>query len=392
MLNNPNFFNLKTNYLFSHIHKKVQAFRSQYPQHSVIDLSIGNTTQPLDPSVVEAFQQSIQQLGCAKQYQGYGSEFGLVDLRKGIASVIYNDLISSQEVFISDGAKVDIFRLFSLFGPGKVVAVQDPSYPAYIDTAYLTGAHRVLKLSCTKEHNFFPQIPEAEKIDIFCICSPNNPTGTVLNHEQLQAIVDYACSHQSLILFDAAYSAFISDPSLPRSIFEIPRARSCAIEINSFSKSLGFTGVRLGWTIVPQELLYADGSPVFRNWERFLCTTFNGASLPAQQAALQGLSLFPKLPAIQYYQENSRLLKRSLQDSGFKVFGGEHAPYLWVEISHIKDEDIFDFFLNEYHIATTPGSGFGECGKGFVRFSALGKREQVLDACQRLSTQSLCLV
>lgn len=385
MLRNSCFSNLKTNYLFSSIQKKVQRFRQQHPQAKILDLSIGNTSQPLDPSVVQAFTQSIQNLGCSEKYQGYGSEFGLPQLREQIANKLYHRYVSSEEIFVSDGAKVDIFRLLSLFGPGKTIAVQDPSYPAYMDAAYLTGAKKIVKLPCVKEHDFSPQIPESEQIDIFCICSPNNPTGTALNHQQLKQIIDYAHKHHSIILFDAAYSAFISDPSLPKSIFEIPGSRFCAIEINSFSKPLSFAGIRLGWTVVPEELSYRDGTPFIQDWKRFLCTTFNGASLPAQQAALQGLSLFPQPPSIQYYRENSLLLQQNLQQH-FSIFGGKHAPYLWVEVPHLNDDQLFDYFLEQFHIAVTPGSGFGQCGKGFVRFSSLGKRDDILSACERFAT------
>lgn len=386
MLRNPCFSDLQPNYLFSAIQTKIQQFKQQNPQKQVINLSIGNTTQPLDPSVVQAFTQSIESLGSSKKCQGYGSEFGLPLLREKLAETIYNHMISDQEIFISDGAKVDIFRLLSLFGPGKTIAVQDPSYPAYADAAYLTGAKKIVKLPCVKEHDFFPQIPQDEHIDIFCLCSPNNPTGTTMTHDQLLALVDYARTHRSIILFDAAYSAFISDPSLPRSIYEVPGSRFCAIEINSFSKPLSFAGIRLGWTVLPKELCYADNTPIMQDWKRFLCTTFNGASLPAQYAAIQGLSLFPRPASIQYYQTNSTLLKQHLQKHDFVVFGGEHAPYLWVEIPQVEDDLIFDFFLQNFQIAVTPGSGFGHYGKGFARFSSLGKREDIVTACERLDS------
>ncbi|WP_375794011.1 LL-diaminopimelate aminotransferase [Chlamydia sp. 12-01] len=390
MRRNNNFSNLETNYLFSGIRQKIRSFREKYPEVSTIDLSIGDTTQPLHASIIDTFSKSVQKLGNPKTYRGYGPELGLLSLREKLSEVFYNGKVTPEEIFISDGAKMDIFRLLSLFGPGKTIAVQDPSYPAYIDTALLTGAHKIVKLPCTKETDFFPVIPQGEAIDIFCLCSPNNPTGTVLTKEQLKELINYANSHGSIILFDAAYSAFISDPSLPTSIFEIPEARHCAIEINSFSKSLGFAGVRLGWNVVPKDLKYNDNLPVIRDWERFLYTTFNGASLPVQESAISGVSLFPNLEAISHYRYNSSLLREALQKAEFSVYGGEHAPYLWVEVPEIiPDEELFDFFLHQYHIAITPGKGFGSCGEGYVRFSALGKTEDVVTACQRLTVTSV---
>ncbi|AAP05000.1 LL-diaminopimelate aminotransferase [Chlamydia caviae] len=390
MQRNNNFSKLETSYLFSSIRQKIRAFREAHPDVSIIDLSIGDTTQPLHTAVMDTFTKSVQKLGNPETYRGYGPELGLSTLREKLSEVFYQGKVSPEEIFISDGAKMDIFRLLSLFGPGKTIAVQDPSYPVYIDTALLAGAKKVIKLPCRKETDFFPVIPQGEEIDIFCLCSPNNPTGTVLTKEQLEELITYANSHGSIILFDAAYSAFISDPSLPKSIFEIPEARSCAIEINSFSKSLGFSGVRLGWNVVPKDLRYSNGLPIIDDWKRFLHTTFNGASLPVQEAAITGASLFPNLEAIAHYRHNSSLLREALQKAEFSVYGGEHAPYLWVEVPKIlPDEDFFDFFLTQYHIAITPGKGFGACGKGYVRFSSLGKIEDIMAACQRLTLTSV---
>lgn len=386
MKRNPNFTSLTQNYLFSDLRNRIAQFHSENPQHQVINLSIGDTTQPLDTSVAEAFSQAIARFSSPSTYCGYGPDFGLPSLRQKLSEKLYHGCVNAEEIFISDGAKVDLFRLLSFFGPNQIVAVQDPSYPAYIDIARLTGAKEIVSLPCLQENDFLPVFPKNTHIDILCLCSPNNPTGTALNKNQLRAIVRYAIEHNILILFDAAYSAFISAPSLPKSIFEIPDARFCAIEINSFSKSLGFAGIRLGWTVIPKELTFEDGQPIIRDWKRFLSTTFNGASIPAQEAATAGLSTLSKLEAVHYYKENSHLLKTSLLKAGFQVFGGEHAPYLWVKptIETVPYRDLFDFFLQEYHIAITPGIGFGLCGSGFVRFSSLGKREDVLVACERL--------
>lgn len=386
MKRNPHFVSLTKNYLFADLQKRVAQFRLENPQHTVINLSIGDTTQPLNASVAEAFASSIARLSSPTTCRGYGPDFGLPALRQKLSEDFYRGFVDAKEIFISDGAKVDLFRLLSFFGPNQTVAIQDPSYPAYLDIARLTGAKEIIALPCLQENAFFPEFPEDTHIDILCLCSPNNPTGTVLNKDQLRAIVHYAIEHEILILFDAAYSTFISDPSLPKSIFEIPDARFCAIEINSFSKPLGFAGIRLGWTVIPQELTYADGHFVIQDWERFLSTTFNGASIPAQEAGVAGLSILPQLEAIHYYRENSDLLRKALLATGFEVFGGEHAPYLWVKPiqANISDRDLFDFFLREYHIAITPGIGFGRSGSGFVRFSSLGKREDILAACERL--------
>lgn len=385
MRRNSNFSNLETNYLFSNIREKLLNFKKNNPEADIIDLSIGNTTQPLPQRVVDTLKSSVHNFGDQETYSGYGPELGLPELREKIANILYPDLISSEEIFISDGAKTDIFRLLSLFGPGKTVAIQDPSYPAYIDAAYLAGAKKILKLPCTKHNHFFPEIPQNEVIDIFCLCSPNNPTGTALTREQLQTLVDYAHAHHSLLIIDATYNAFISDPALPKSIFEIPGAHSCAIEINSFSKSLGFAGLRLGWSIVPQDLMYANQLPIINDWKRFLCTTFNGASLPIQEAAIVGIELFPNIESVQHYRQNSSLLRHAFEHAHFSVYGGQHAPYLWIEMPEVlAKEDFFDFFLNQYQIAITPGEGFGSCGKDFVRVSALGTSQNVQLACQRL--------
>lgn len=383
MERNKYFMPLSSSYLFSCIQIKTAQFGRDYPDAELLDLSIGNTTLPLDSTVLTAFLRSVEELGNEETYRGYGPEFGAESLRAAIANDLYDSLVEPDEVFVSDGAKVDLFRLLACFGPGRIVAVQDPSYPAYIDSATLTGAKKIVKMACREANQFAPEIPR-ERIDVLCICSPNNPTGTVLDTQQLQRIVDYANSNGSVIIFDASYSAFISDPSLPKSIFSIPGARFCAVEVNSFSKPLGFTGVRLGWTIVPKDLAYKDGSAVITDWRRFLSATFNGASIPAQRAALAGVSLFPYPESIAYYKENSDLLRDSLSQR-FSLYGGLHAPYLWVKVPHVDDEHLFEFFLNEYHVAITPGYGFGEHGKGFVRFSAFAQRQTIEKACLRFS-------
>ncbi|ANH78286.1 LL-diaminopimelate aminotransferase [Candidatus Chlamydia sanziniae] len=389
MERNPYFSALEPHYLFSSISNKLTKFRVDHPDTLLIDLSIGNTTYPIDMSITQAIGKASNRQKNQNEYQGYAPEEGLKTLRKKIAKEIYDYRISSEEIFISDGAKSDIFRIFSLFGPGKTLALQDPVYPAYVDMAYLTGTQKILALPCKKEYGFIPKLPQNETFDLLCLCYPNNPTGSVLNFTQMQALVNYANDRGIILLFDAVYNAFISDPNLPKSIFEIPEAKFCAIEINSFSKTLGFSGMRLGWTVVPKDLTYNNGNPIIEDWKRLLSTIFNGASLPIQEGAYTGLDLFPLPPAISSYLDSSRKLRTALQTSGFSVYGGNHAPYLWVELpSAISDEEALDFFLNYYHIAITPGYGFGNYGKGFVRFSAFATPDHITLACERL-TQTL---
>ncbi|ETR80394.1 L,L-diaminopimelate aminotransferase [Chlamydia pneumoniae B21] len=390
MRRNPHFSLLKPQYLFSEISKKLAQFRKENPEISVIDLSIGDTTQPLCRSITQAIKEFCVSQEKQETYRGYGPETGLEKLRTKIASEVYENRISPEEIFISDGAKPDIFRLFSFFGPEKTLGLQDPVYPAYRDIAHITGIRDIIPLACRKETGFIPELPNQQSLDILCLCYPNNPTGTVLTFQQLQALVNYANQHGTVLIFDAAYSAFVSDPSLPKSIFEIPEAKYCAIEINSFSKSLGFTGMRLAWNVIPKELTYDNNEPMINDWKRLFATTFNGASLLMQEAGYYGLDLFPTPPAISLYLTNAQKLKKSLETAGFSVHGGDHAPYLWVELPEgISDEEAFDFFLHQYHIAVTPGHGFGSCGQGFVRFSALAQPQNIALACDRLCTASL---
>ncbi|SPN73615.1 LL-diaminopimelate aminotransferase,L,L-diaminopimelate aminotransferase,Alanine-alpha-ketoisovalerate (or valine-pyruvate) aminotransferase,LL-diaminopimelate aminotransferase,Aminotransferase class I and II [Chlamydia serpentis] len=390
MRRNPHFFLLKPQYLFSEISKKLTQFRNENPLIPIIDLSIGDTTQPLNPSITQAVKDFCISQEEQETYRGYGPETGLEKLREKIALEVYTNRVSPEEIFISDGAKPDIFRLFSLFGTEKVLGLQNPVYPAYRDIAYITGIKKIISLPSSKETGFIPELPEEKSMDILCLCYPNNPTGAILTFKQLQLLVEYANHHGIVVIFDAAYSTFISDPSLPKSIFEIPEAKYCAIEVNSFSKPLGFTGMRLGWNVVPKELTYDNGDSIIDDWKRLFATTFNGASLAMQEAGYRGLDLFPTPPSIAIYLQNAHQLKKSLEISGFLVHGGDHAPYLWVELpEEVSDEDAFDFFLNQYHIAVTPGYGFGTCGERFVRLSAFAEPQNITLACKQLLTNPL---
>ncbi|WP_201456730.1 LL-diaminopimelate aminotransferase [Chlamydia sp. 17-3921] len=389
MERNPYFSNLSPHYFFSGINNKLRCFCKENPEIEIADLSVGNTSYPINSCISSAIENSIKKQSFFKSYQGYGPEAGLPILREKISTLIYKGIISSEEITITDGAKNDIFRLFSLFGPGKTLALQDPTYPAYLDIARLTGIKKIITLPSTKETQFIPELPKNHAIDILCLCFPNNPTGVMATHEELQAFVDYAQVHNAVILFDAAYSTFITDPQLPKSIFEIPGAKSCAIEVGSFSKPLGFTGMRLGWSVVPKELCYNDGQPILPDWQRLVSTVFNGASLPIQEGGYVGLDFFSSSEAISHYQRQSLQLCKALSKAGFHIYGGKHAPYIWVEIPKgISDDEVFDFFLNQYHIAVTPGYAFGNYGKGFIRLSALAKPQDIAKACQQLTLTS----
>lgn len=390
MERNPYFSRLQPQYVFSEIRERLSSFRKEYPHVVLADLAIGDTTQPIDPQITSTIEHFVHTQSSSQNYQGYGPEAGILPLREKLATLFYEGNISIEEITISDGAKNDLFRLFSLFGPEKTLAVQDPTYPAYIDISYLTGVKEIIKLPGTKENHFIPELPKQHPIDIFCLCFPNNPTGSMLSHGELQKFVSYAREHNAIIIFDTSYRAFITDPTLPKSIFEIPEARYCAIEVGSFSKSLGFTGMRLGWTVIPKELCYTNGLSILQDWQRFLSAVFNGASRPIQEGGCLGIDLLASSQAVAHYQNQGRQLREALSQAGFSVYGGAHAPYVWVELPRgVPDKDAFDFFLHQYHIVATPGYAFGECGKDFVRFSALAKAEDIATACKQLTSTPL---
>ncbi|TAH52925.1 MAG: LL-diaminopimelate aminotransferase, partial [Treponema sp.] len=301
MLNrNPNIAHLSSGYLFPEISRRRNAYAKANPEARIISLGIGNTTEPLTPHVVEGLQAEALRLGTKEGYSGYGDETGLPSLRAKIAEVLYSGLVSPEEVFISDGAKCDIGRIQYLFGQDVAVAVQDPAYPVYVDGSVMIGAagpvlengsgyKGITYMPCTAENDFFPDLSVIPQNALVYFCSPNNPTGAVATKAQLEELVRVVRSRNSIIIFDSAYASFIRDPSLPKSIFEIDGARECAIEISSFSKPIGFTGVRLGWSIVPEQLVFSDGTPVMRDWTRLMTTIFNGASNIAQYGGLASL-------------------------------------------------------------------------------------------------------
>jgi LL-diaminopimelate aminotransferase len=326
----------------------------------------------------------------------------MAELRATIAGTLYGGMgIEAGEVFVSDGAKCDIGRLQLLFGPGAKVAVQDPAYPVYVDGSVIVGAagargvegyQGITYLPCTREKGFFPDLSLVADGSLIYFCSPNNPTGAVASKAELQALVDFALAHRCLIIFDGAYYAFIRSRDLPRSIFEIPGARDCAIEVNSFSKLAGFTGVRLGWTVVPRTLCYSDGSPVINDWNRVMTTLFNGASNIAQAgglAALDPVGQGETRVLVDYYLGNQAVILGALgganfQSAGVEVFGAGNSPYLWVHFPLSKSWEVFDRLLSDCAIVTTPGSGFGPGGEGYLRFSSFGHRGEVEEAAERL--------
>ncbi len=399
---NEGFENLAAGYLFPEVAKRRREYQASHPDAKIISLGIGNTTEPLTPHITKALVDYAQKLGTPEGYSGYGDEQGNAELRAKIAQVLYPDMASADEVFISDGAKCDIARIQTLFGRKTKIAVQDPAYPVYVDGSVVVGAagksdengyQGVTYLPCTDENGFFPDLEKIPANSLIYFCSPNNPTGATATREQLKKLVDFANKNGCIIIFDAAYYAFIRDEKLPRTIFEIPEARKCAIEINSFSKLAGFTGVRLGWSVVPSDLKFADGSSVKNDWNRVMTTLFNGASNIAQaggMAALDEEGQKETKALVDYYLENAKLMHETLtgknfQDAGVKVYYTGDSPYLWVKFPGWKSWDIFDKILDECNVVTTPGSGFGPAGESYVRFSSFGHRNDVKEACQRLS-------
>ncbi len=394
---NTGLSNLKAGYLFPEIARRRREFAAANPAATIISLGIGNTTEPLTPHIDAGLMEGARRLGTAAGYSGYGDEQGLTALRERIAAVFYaSSTIAADEVFVSDGAKCDIGRLQLLFGRDVTVAVQDPSYPVYVDGSVLIGAAGgwqgagyagIQYLPCTAANDYFPDLNLLPTDGILYFCSPNNPTGAVATRAQLTALVEAARKKGTVIVFDAAYAEYIRDPALPKSIFEIPGARTCAIEVNSFSKPIGFTGVRLGWTVVPKELTYASGETVWADWNRICTTVFNGASNIAQYgglAALEPEGLKEMRATVDFYLGNAALIGAALKKLGISCIGGVNAPYLWAHFPGRQSWDVFAEILEKCHVVTTPGSGFGPAGEGFLRFSSFGHRADVEEACRRL--------
>lgn len=385
---NVNYAKLTESYLFSTINHKVQAYQKAYPEADIIRLGIGDVTLPLCPAVIQAMHTAVEDMGHWESFHGYGPEQGYAFLREAVAAYYLANhvALAPDEIFISDGAKSDLGNILDLFDTDNVVLIPDPVYPVYVDTNIMAGRH-IRFLQANRENGFLPMPPAGEKADIIYICSPNNPTGAVYTRAQLSAWVEYAKSQDAVILFDAAYEAFISDSAYPKSIYEIEGAKSCAIEFCSLSKTAGFTGTRCGYTIVPAELV-REGKRLRDYWLRRQTTKFNGVPYVIQKAAAAVFTPEGQQQtreSLQYYQRNTALLGKTLQEAGIWYTGGVHSPYLWLACpDNMASWDFFDFLLTKANIVGTPGAGFGKNGEGFFRLTGFGSYENAVKACGRL--------
>ncbi len=400
---NEHFLKLPNNYLFSDIAKKVNAFKVSHPKTDLIRLGIGDVTRPLPQASIEAMHKAVDELANKETFHGYGPEQGYDFL---IDAVIRNDYaprgvyLEPGEVFISDGAKSDTGNIGDILRHDNSIGVTDPIYPVYIDSNVMCGRAGILEdgrwsnvvyLPCLSENNFVPEIPD-RRIDILYLCYPNNPTGTVISKAELKKWVNYALENDTLILYDAAYEAYIQDPDIPHSIYEIKGAKKVAIEFRSFSKTAGFTGVRCGYTVVPKELtaatLEGERIPLHRMRNRRQCTKFNGTSYITQRGAEAIYTPEGKKQVkaiIQYYMANARIMKEALESTGLKVFGGENAPYLWVKApGEVSSWKFFEQMLYEANVVGTPGVGFGPSGEGYIRLTAFGERADCEEAMKRI--------
>lgn len=400
---NENYLKLKAGYLFPEIGRRVSAFADSHPDAQIIRLGIGDVTEPLPAAVVAAMHEAVDEMADRDTFRGYGPEQGYGFLREPIAEIDYQQRgvnVAADEIFISDGSKCDTGNILDILGPNNKIAITDPVYPVYVDTNVMAGHTgpadddgrygNLVYLPVTADNDFIADLP-SEKVDIIYLCYPNNPTGTVATKETLKKWVDYAKENNSLIMFDAAYEAFINDPELPRSIYEVEGAREVAIEFRSFSKNIGFTGVRCAFTVVPKELKAkaSCGTEVSLHqlWNRRQSTKFNGASFVVQKGAAAAYSDEGRTQVkslIDFYMTNARLLREGLQEAGIKVFGGQHAPYVWLQTPNgMSSWDFFDVLLSKGHLVGTPGSGFGAAGEGYFRLSAFNSRENVESALER---------
>ncbi len=391
MQRNHNFSKLSERYLFLETKRRAELYLEKHSCAKLISLSVGNTSEPLPQEIAKALSKAAEQLGTLSGYIGYGPEQGIPPLREAIAKMLYDHqggyCVKGCDIFVSDGAKCDIGRLQLLFGSKVSAIIQNPGYPVYTDGSKLQGVDEIISVACIPENQFCPDWNGVKRGDLIYWCSPNNPTGAVSTHKQLRQLVDFAKKNRSIIIFDAAYAGYIKDKSLPRTIYEIEGAEEVALELNSFSKLAGFTGVRLGWTVVPSTLKYDDGSLVRDDWLRLMTTVFNGASNIAQLGALsilteEGMQSISRI--IDIYMNNAKLIKETLVQKGYEVYGGDNAPYLWVKLHQMSSWEAFDLFLEKAHLITTPGIGFGQCGEGFLRLSAFNHKSTNEEAVLRL--------
>ena len=401
---NENFIKIPATYLFSEIAKRVAQHKEENPTAPIIRMGIGDVSLPLPDASVDAMIKAANEQRSAETFRGYGPEQGYAFLREAI---VINDFtnkgidIAEDEIFVSDGAKSDTGNIGDIFDVNNRVAITDPSYPVYVDTNAMAGRAgeptatgewtNLVYLQCNAENNFVPALP-TEKVDLVYLCYPNNPTGTTLTKDQLTVWVEYAKANNVILLFDAAYEAFITEEDVPHSIYEIEDAKDVAIEFRSFSKTAGFTGTRCGYTVVPKQLMgnAANGKKVSLNklWNRRQCTKFNGTSYIVQRAAEATYTPEGKKQVkalIDFYTENARIIREGLTKAGYTIFGGVNAPYVWAKAPvGMGSWEYFDFLLKEKNIVTTPGAGFGASGEGYVRFSAFGSRENTIEAMKRL--------
>lgn len=401
---NENYLKLQAGYLFPEIGRRVREFAAKEPDAKLIRLGIGDVVLPLSKTIRVAIVRATEEMGSSDTFRGYGPEQGYAFLREAIAENDYKSRgvdVAPDEIFVSDGSKCDSGNIQEIFSAESRIAVVDPVYPVYVDTNVMAGRtgcygsdgryEKLVYLPSTAENKFSPSFP-LEPVDLIYLCSPNNPTGTVLSRKELQGWVDYARNNKTILLFDGAYESYIQDPELPRSIYEIEGARDVAIEFRSFSKNAGFTGVRCAFTVVPKSLMGQgkDGKDhsVHALWSRRHCTKFNGVSYPIQRGAEAVYSPEGKRETqelISYYKENARLICRGLKKAGLEIYGGEHAPYVWIKLP--KGEGSWEFFdrmLTKAHVVGTPGAGFGPSGEGYFRLSAFGFREKVQEAVERI--------
>ena len=404
---NENYLKLPGSYLFSEIARRINQFKKDNPDADIIRLGIGDVTQPLPPVVVEAMKKAVEEMGHQSTFRGYGPEQGYEFL---IKKIIENDFkpreveLSVDEVFVSDGAKNDTANFQELFGIDNILAVSDPVYPVYVDSNVMTGRtgpintkgqfEKIIYLPCTEENCMKPPLPRT-RVDMIYLCLPNNPTGVTLSKEELKKWVDYARENRSVILFDAAYEAYIQEEGVPHSIFEIEGAREVAVEFRSLSKTAGFTGTRCAYTIVPKEVMVYDSNAKAHSlntlWLRRQTTKFNGVSYPVQAAAAAVFSVDGQKQVkemINYYMENANIIRTGLEKAGYKVFGGINAPYIWLKTpNNMGSWDFFDKLMKDANVVGTPGAGFGASGEGYFRLTAFGTRENTEKAVERISSK-----
>ena len=402
---NENFLELQESYLFSTIAKKVEKYSKENPDKKIIKLGIGDVTKPIVPTVIQAMHKAVDEMGTKEGFKGYGPEQGYEFLRKAIVENDYKKRgvdIAEDEIFVSDGAKCDCGNIVDIFAKDNKVAITDPVYPVYLDTNVMAGRsgkyneekgiyENIVYLPISAKNDFKPELPK-EKVDMIYLCFPNNPTGTVLTKEELKKWVDYAKENNSVLLYDSAYEAFITEPDIPHTIYEVEGAKDVAIEFRSFSKTAGFTGLRCAYVVIPKEVKgYTDDGKeieIRKLWNRRTCTKFNGVSYIVQKAAEATYTPEGRkeiMENIAYYMENAKIIKQGLEEAGFTVYGGVNSPYVWLKVPENKTSwEFFDDLLENVNVVGTPGSGFGPSGEGYFRLTAFGTRENTVEAINRI--------